>query len=402
MKKIILMTTALSSFVGCAAQPMTIVHEHDVAPLATMTSPAPVAPAPTTVKVPSVTVSPSLETKPSTAALGTSLEAFGAKCDGATDDSAAMTAAVSAINAGTFAGLELSGETCLVPGTYQLKRGYVRGVGALSALKTTANAPLLKILSDASAPLTTVVDVYELSLVGNGAGTSQTGLQIGDPTVAGSGIAYGSFHDLYVSGMGGDGIAYAENPLTGAPSVEGPLFSNLVIHDCLNGINFQHRGEFVSVVNASVQRCSGTGLIIGAGNVEVSNSHFDLNHNGISITNGENGSHGGLDNVTANHNGNIGLEYAGTNGERITNSAFFQSNIQVDAGARGLLIADSQIDVGAMVFGANSTTELADCMFGAGYGDTVTVDPTASVQAFHPTMWSDGSVPSFLVALVKP
>lgn len=336
---------------------------------------------------------------------GITLGQTGAVGDGITDDSAAMLKAVNLVNAGTCPGLLILGKNFLVRGPFQPKRGFIRGLGAVSKLQTDINAPIFTVLSDPSNPINGYgnnIEISDLTLQGNNVGINQSGLQIGDVSTVGSGIAYGSFHHLTISNMGGDGISYARNPVDLVFNTAGPIFSNLIIHDCLNGFDIQTRGEYIELSNSVIQKNSNWGLIIKAGNVIVSGVHVDNNHNGVQITNDVNNSHGSIDGSTFNHNSAMSLQYTGNVGERITNSAFFQGIIQVDPGAVGLEIANSQIDVDDYIFGANSFSEFSECIFGNSYGNAISADPTALIKAYHPALWANGQIPTYMFPYVNP
>ena len=119
---------------------------------------------------------------------------FGAACDGTTDDTAAIEAAIAAGAANKHKAILPQG-TCKVT-TIDIANSYggIRGQGrSNSILFSTTNAPIIRI--DNAGPLY-YLEFSDFQLKGSGAGTSQNGIE---SATAGFGVS--TIHNLYFDGL---------------------------------------------------------------------------------------------------------------------------------------------------------------------------------------------------------
>lgn len=119
---------------------------------------------------------------------------FGAVCDGTTDDTTAITNAINA-GSGVKKRAILPQGVCVVT-TINITASYagLRGQGRRnSTLKSTTNAPVIKI--DNAGPVY-YLEFSDFTIQGNGAGTSQNGIE---SATAGFGVS--TIHDIYFDGM---------------------------------------------------------------------------------------------------------------------------------------------------------------------------------------------------------
>ena len=119
---------------------------------------------------------------------------FGAVCDGSTDDTTAITNAINA-GSGVKKRAILPQGICVVT-TINITANYagLRGQGRRnSTLKSTTNAPVIKI--DNASPVY-YLEFSDFTIQGNGAGTSQNGIE---SATAGFGVS--TIHDIYFDGM---------------------------------------------------------------------------------------------------------------------------------------------------------------------------------------------------------
>jgi hypothetical protein len=344
-------------------------------------------------------------------ALGVPLEFFGAVGNNQAKDSAALIAAVAAVNAGIYPGVYVGGKKYNVTGAnVQLMKGFIRGAGPTSILHTDGDGPIIKILGD---PLNPTVgfgentEISTLNFEGSGRGSghpTQQGLQIGDAAVPGSGIAFGRFNNLTFRGFDGIGISYAQNPLTidGFTHI-GPIFDNIVVDKNTTGISVQTRGEYIQFVNTCGQS-NGWAVTKDAGNVTFVNSAFTNNDNGVDVTNGPNSAHGAWIGCYFNHNSLINFRYGSLLGEKIIGGDIYQGgagSITIMPGAIGLIIQSTQIDVFNYVFGAGCSVQFIDVYCDNNYGNAVTTDPSAEVIVSNARMRLDNSVPIWFAPFIQ-
>lgn len=119
---------------------------------------------------------------------------FGAVCDGTTDDTTAISNAISAGAANKHKAILPQG-TCKVT-TISIANSYggIRGQGRNnSILSSTTNAPIIKV--DNAGPLY-YLEFSDLTLKGSGAGTSQNGIE---SATAGFGVS--TIHNVYFDGL---------------------------------------------------------------------------------------------------------------------------------------------------------------------------------------------------------
>lgn len=119
---------------------------------------------------------------------------FGAVCDGSTDDTTAITNAINA-GSGVKKRAILPQGVCVVT-TINITANYAGLLGQgrrNSTLKSTTNAPVIKI--DNASPVY-YLEFSDFTIQGNGAGTSQNGIE---SATAGFGVS--TIHDIYFDGM---------------------------------------------------------------------------------------------------------------------------------------------------------------------------------------------------------
>jgi hypothetical protein len=151
--------------------------------------------------------------------------AYGAKCDGVTDDSAAIQAAINAANAGAQsyywpAGVVLIPGGCAI-GSTLTARANLRGVGQQVAIPPSGyQRSFLKWIGAASQPMVDIpiwhVSIEHLAFEGNATNPPSTAILI-DDSGAGSGGAYGDYahiHDVYIGNFTGEPLGTFVNGIS--------------------------------------------------------------------------------------------------------------------------------------------------------------------------------------------
>lgn len=276
------------------------------------------------------------------------MEQFGAFGDGTTDDSSALTAALAAVTAGTYSGVAFGGRSYYLPSTFLIPNGCsLTGRGDSTVLYTTANAPLLRSANNAED-----INVSGLKLLGNLAGTSQSGLLFGQDGVAGTGIGRVRADRITVENMGGTGIGFSRAAQS-ALLFYGPQLSNFRVRNCgLYGLLVTQQAEYIKAVNGDVRDC-GYGAWVGAGNFSGHAINFTANQTGFHLEPGTNDAHGQLVGCNINHNS---LHYgtttynavevgAITQGFTFTGCNVYQGGISVNGNASIVQFEGGEMDI---------------------------------------------------------
>jgi hypothetical protein len=173
------------------------------------------------------------------------VKAYGAKCDGTTDDTAAIQAAINAANPNGYpyggAGITLIPGMCAISGTITVK-GILTGLGENTNPITGNTSGTLKWIGTTSVPMLDIpvwyAAVRDLYLMGNSAYPPSDGIVIDD-----NGVGHYGDHieirDVYIGGPQG-GTVYIGNGITwtGTTGGDWDRFDRIDIAGCSgNGIN---------------------------------------------------------------------------------------------------------------------------------------------------------------------
>lgn len=333
-----------------------------------------------------------------TGGVGTcTLEQFGAVGNGVADDSAAMTAAVAALTAGTYRTLVLGAAT------YQLNSGpyviptkcSVRGQGRYSSiLRCIGDHGCFDVGGD-------YVSFFDFQVLGDDPTPctnnhrAQFAIRNG---VTGVGFSHSHclISNVYARDCGGDAFTFRRSQ-----SYSNQVGSYLVGCEAdggWTGFLTAESAEYIQLVGCSAHHMHNYGLSVSSGNVFATGCTFSQNENiAVHLGTGSNDSHGGATGCTINHAG-VALVSAGA----ITNGWVF-SGCRIIAGSISLVGSSGVVFDGCEMNGAGYTytfnasvgTAFNGCMF---YG----ADPTISESNNPSTSFGDdnrlldGSVPTWI------
>lgn len=324
-----------------------------------------------------------------------SLEQYGAVGDGVTSDQAAWTAAMAAITAAGGGTLILGAKTYLISGNAILPAGTtIVGQGVSSTLKTTSDAPVIKVQNARCA-------LYNFRILGNLTGTSQTGVLVGDPAVANSCPVDFMANSVYATQLGAWGFVFNQNYL----AFQGPDITACVADNCGAGGFWSYLAEYVTFANCqSVNHGAGGGSPIGfrvqAGNLMWTGGNITHCGLGVVVEDGGNAAHGIVVGASINHCG-LPVKVNGTGG--ITAGMTFDS-CHMYAGdiwlvtCSGITFRNCTIDVSDWIFQGSLGTVISSCKLPG-------VNPNAIIDSYlgatSSTVWDgnfdlSGQVPSFL------
>lgn len=236
------------------------------------------------------------------------------------------------------------------PGTYQI-----------NAVSIPSNIELI-----GSGP-STMLQTRERRPVFNQQG--QTGWRLRDVSLKGStsgdwqkrtdqgahGIVIDGGWDYEVSGVtiedfDGAGIQIGHTNNQAAGYAAGGVLTRVTAKENFVGVRFDTRAEYIT---ASHLHChhNVTGMVVHAGNTNLSNSNIGENIDGLVISDHENGSHGSVTGCLINHNQRYAL-WANEvrNGMAITNSCFFYGTIKLEKSC-GVTISSGLISASISVAG---------------------------------------------------
>lgn len=149
-----------------------------------------------------------------------------------------------------------------------------------------------------------------------------------------SGVAFQSFN--------GAGLQIGRTNNQAAGFSDGGVLTRLTARENFIGIRFDTRAEYVT---ASHLHClhNVTGLLMHAGNSNISSSNIGENIDGLVLADHENGSHGSVTNCLINHNQRHALWASNVeNGMAISNCCFFYGTIRLE-NCRGMNITSGLI-----------------------------------------------------------
>lgn len=148
----------------------------------------------------------------------------------------------------------------------------------------------------------------------------------------------------------GAGLQLVHTNLSGAGFADGGMLSRIVAERNWIGIRFDTRAEYITATQLDCHH-NLTGIVIHAGNTNISASNFDDNRDGILLEDHENGSHGCLTNCLANHNQRYALWAKNVKyGMAISNCGFFYGTIRIE-NSQGVNLTSSLISASMMTEG---------------------------------------------------
>lgn len=328
------------------------------------------------------------------------LEQFGAVGDGSTDDSAALTAALAALSAGTYKTLLLGAKTYLVPTGGAVPSGCaIIGQGHSSILKTTADAPVLTV----GAVNDVVLKSFKIKGNSLNSASNQIGVKMGTAGGGSSGPGRVYLEGIYVEDMWQAGFWYVQNS-PAARGYQGPIFVGCTTSCDAYGFYFDQVGEYATLVGCKAfGKGSGRGIYIGAGNVNCTGCDFVGAFYNVELGTGTNHAHGIFSGCSINHatNTNI-LIGAITNGHKFVGCNIFEGPISLTTSV-GVVFHDCVVDVTSYSFDGSTGTRFIDCVFPGNYANTVTDNANAHNSS---TEWINcrnlaGDVPSFVASRVQ-
>ena len=218
----------------------------------------------------------------------------------------------------------------IAPGTYQIHNVSIPshveliGSGPSTVLQTREHQPVFKQQGQSGWRL------RDVSLKGTASGDWQKRTDQGA-----HGLVIDGSWDYEVSGVtiedfDGAGIQIGHTNLQAAGYAAGGVLTRVTARENFIGIRFDTRAEYIT---ASHLHChhNGTGMIVHAGNSNISNSNIGENIDGLVIVDHENGSHGSVTGCLINHNQRYALwANEAKNGMAITNCCFFYGTIKLE------------------------------------------------------------------------
>lgn len=170
-----------------------------------------------------------------------------------------------------------------------------------------------------------------------------------------SGIAVSGCYGYEIVGVtlrhfDGPALNIARTQLVDAAFSNGGRLDRIVARDNYAGIQFDTRGEYVTATHLNCHQ-NMRGVVVHAGNTSIATSNFCGNVDGMVLTDRENGSHGLVQGCLLNHNERYALCARDVqNGMTFSGCCFYYGAIELRA-ARGIQIANSQINCHVTVAG---------------------------------------------------
>lgn len=325
------------------------------------------------------------------------LEQFGAKGDGTTDDSAALSAASSALTAGTYSALILGAKTYLVGGVDPWPMGVaVIGQGpAATILKTTANAPVFLVHDTATASRNKLTSFASFSVVGNSTGANQNAIEVG--YFGADGTTNLEITDVVAKNMGGRGFSWGYGGTIGM----GPRVTNCKAISC--GYGF-YSADQANMVACQAINC-GVGLTMGSGNVSwVGGDITGSTTKAVDILAGSNGGHGVLSGAQINHNAGPIAMVDIVHGFTIDACHIYQTPVSITGTTGVVTFSNCEMDPAGYTIGVTGSTSrvrFIDCTFETAYFTAFAQDAASDVEFVRPMMFDTGAVPSFAGALMR-
>lgn len=218
----------------------------------------------------------------------------------------------------------------IAPGTYQIHDVSIPsnveliGSGPSSVLQAHERHPVFKQQGQSGWRL------RDVSLKGTASGDWQKRTDQGA-----HGLVIDGSWDYEVSGVtiedfDGAGIQIGHTNLQAAGYAAGGVLTRVTSKENHVGVRFDTRAEYIT---ASHLHChhNVTGMIVHAGNSNISNSNIGENIDGLVVVDHENGSHGSVTGCLINHNQRYALwANEAKNGMAITNCCFFYGTIKLE------------------------------------------------------------------------
>lgn len=137
------------------------------------------------------------------------------------------------------------------------------------------------------------------------------------------------------------GYAAIQASSIGAPGYTSNLIESCFIRNCFYGLLWDTRGEYITAADVVVNACR-FGATNRAGNNSFIGCHFNANHVGFHLADGENNGHGSAVGCSFNHNINISAQFdATTAGYALTGCQFFDGRLVFNNTA-GIMISGSE------------------------------------------------------------
>jgi len=320
-------------------------------------------------------------------------EMFGAVGDGAADDTTAMAAAMTAMSAGTYGALAIGCTNHKVSGLTLPNNAKIFGRGSASSVITsTTNAIVLTVASGAQD-----VEVRDLKISGNSAGSSQHGIAQGE----GSDVApsRARYLNLDLTGLY-HGMRLANGPagVHGGAVIDGCSFTSNV-----KGLLAIASGEYLLINGCTFRSNTAAGLAINGGNASVTNCNINDNTAvgaiAIQFVAGGNDAHGMVSNCNINHNDTAIDIGAITNAQTFSACNIYDGKINVNGNTGLVTFVGCQIDFTTLT-NTNGKVRFVNCTFSTAYYSSITESGTGWTE-FINCIGKDGTVPSWIASRVS-
>jgi hypothetical protein len=321
------------------------------------------------------------------------LEQFGAVGDNATDDAAALNAALAAIAAGTYRALVLGAKTYYVPGLHTVPTGcIIQGQGDASVLRTTTDTTTLRCAVDALD-----ITLRDFQMLGSSAGTSQHAVEVGRDGIAGTGVSRFRAINLTIRNFGGYGLAFSRGPQSNADLYYGPQINNCRIRACAKGIVCTQGAEYGKVTNTDIRDCTEQGVWVGAGNWSYTGCNITANAANVRLVAGTNDTHGQFVSCNINHPSgafNIVVDAGITQGHTFVGCHIYEGDWSIGASTCVLNFVGCIVDPENV---ANAgAVRLVNCLFPGDYFVSWTESGNGWTEILSPLDAQGGPLPSWL------